>query len=106
MLRQNLHLALHVLVPAAVAATFYRRRFLRAWAVLMCTMLVDLDHLLADPVYDPNRCSIGTHPLHSVPAIGVYALAALWPRVRLLAVGLLIHMALDGVDCVWMSYEA
>lgn len=106
MLRQNLHLVLHVVVPAAVAATFYRRQFLRAWLVLVSTMLVDLDHLLADPEYDPDRCSIGTHPLHSAPAIGVYALAALWSRLRLVAVGLLIHMALDGIDCVWMSYEA
>ena len=37
-------------------------------------MLVDLDHLLADPIYDPERCSIGFHPLHSIPAIVVYAL--------------------------------
>ncbi len=106
MLRQNLHLVLHVLVPAAVAAAFYRDRFVRAFLVLVATMLVDLDHLLADPVYDPGRCSIGFHPLHSVPAIGAYAIAALWPRLRLIAIGLLIHMALDGVDCVWMANES
>lgn len=104
MLRENIHIVLHVAVPAAVAAGFYRRRFLRAWLVLMATMLVDLDHLLADPVYDPGRCSLGFHPLHTYPAIAAYAVALCWPRLRLVAVGLLIHMALDGIDCVWMRY--
>ena len=104
MIRENVHLVLHALVPAAVAATFYRQRFLRVWLILMSTMLVDLDHLLADPVYDPNRCSLGFHPLHTYPAIAAYAVAAYWPRLRLIAIGLLIHMALDGIDCVWMRY--
>ena len=30
----------------------------------MLTMMVDLDHLIADPIFDPQRC-IGFHPLHS-----------------------------------------
>ena len=106
MLRSNLHLLLHVLIPALYAAAFHRARFWRTFAVLVATMLVDLDHLLADPIYDPNRCSIGFHPLHTAPAIGVFAAATLWSRVRLIAVGLLIHMLLDGVDCVWMSLES
>ena len=63
-------------------------------------MLVDLDHLLADPIYDPNRCSIGFHPLHTYPAIAAYVVL-LVPRVtRLFALGLIIHMALDALDCV------
>ena len=106
MIRQNLHLVLHAAVPAVVAVVFYRDRFLVSWLKLMSTMIVDLDHLLADPVYDPGRCSIGFHPLHAYPVIGVYALATLWPRVRIFAVGLVIHMLLDGVDCVWMAYDS
>lgn len=104
MLRANVHLALHVLVPAVVAATFYRDKFWRVWLTLVATMVIDLDHLLADPVYDAGRCSIAFHPLHSYPAIAAYGVAALWPRLRLIAMGLLIHMALDGIDCVWISY--
>ena len=69
------------------------------------TMIVDVDHLLADPIYDPGRCSIGFHPLHQYPVIGLYAVLAAWPKLRLVGIGLLIHMALDGVDCVWMRYE-
>lgn len=106
MLRANVHLILHAIVPAIVAAIWFRDTWLKAWLTLMATMLVDLDHLLADPVYDPGRCSIGFHPLHSYPAIAAYALAAISPRLRLVALGLIIHMALDASDCVWMHYES
>lgn len=102
MLRANFHLVLHALVPAVVAGFFYRDKFWRVWLVLVATMVVDLDHLLADPVYDAGRCSIGFHPLHSYPVIAAYGLAAIWPRLRLVVIGLMIHMALDGIDCVWM----
>ena len=105
MTREVIHLMLHAIVPALVAAAFYRQRFLRAWLTMLATMVVDVDHLLADPVYDPGRCSLGFHPLHSYPAIAGYTLAAAWPELRLIAVGLLIHMFLDGVDCVWMAWE-
>lgn len=71
---------------------------------MLATMAVDLDHLLATPVYDADRCSIGFHPLHQFPAILLYALLFAWPRSRLIGAGLLIHMLLDGVDCVWMTY--
>ncbi len=67
---------------------------------MVLTMLVDVDHLLATPVYDPGRCSIGYHPLHTAPAIVFYAALALPKRTRLVGVGLLIHMALDGLDCL------
>lgn len=105
MLRPGIHLLLHLLVPALVAGVFFRRDFLKAWLIMTATMLVDIDHFLADPVYDPGRCSIGFHPFHRAPAIAVYAVAALWPKLRLPAIGLLIHMALDGIDCLWMAYE-
>ncbi len=101
-LRAILHLVFHFAVPGAVAYGFARPRWLRAWAVMMATMLVDLDHLLAVPLYDPNRCSIGFHPLHTWPAILVYVALAAWPRSRWVGVGLLIHMALDAGDCVLM----
>ena len=66
---------------------------------MIATMAVDLDHLLANPIYDPNRCSIGFHPLHSYIAIGIYAVLLIFPRLRIMAIGLLIHMALDYMDC-------
>lgn len=81
-------------------------------------MLVDLDHLLADPIYDPGRCSIGFHPLHTLPAIAFYSVLFVLPlftkkepdtrrlqsvadKLHLAGLGLLIHMALDGLDCLF-----
>jgi hypothetical protein len=97
-----LHLALHFIVPAAVAGLFFRDKFWQATTIMWATMLVDLDHLMADPLYDPNRCSIGFHPLHRYPVFAVYGLLAAWPKTRFIGIGLLIHMALDASDCYWM----
>ena len=66
---------------------------------MIATMIVDLDHLLANPMYDPNRCSIGFHLLHSYLAVVIYVGLLFFPRVRLIAIGLVIHMALDYADC-------
>ncbi len=66
---------------------------------MMSTMLVDLDHLLASPIYDPSRCSIGFHPLHEPLAIVVYGILCFVPRLQLIGIGLIIHMSLDSVDC-------
>jgi hypothetical protein len=103
-----LHLALHFAVPAAVSGIFFRRKWKVAYLAMIATMAVDIDHLLADPVYDPNRCSIGFHPLHEPWFIGLYLALCFPPRTRLVGVGLAIHMALDALDCrltngIWIS---
>jgi hypothetical protein len=95
-----LHLGLHVVVPGGVALLVFRPNWKRAWLIMLSTMLVDLDHLLADPVYDPQRCGIGFHPLHSYPAIAAYTLLLVPRPTRLIALGLVIHMALDAIDCL------
>ena len=95
-------MVLHAAVPGAVALLFFRPQWKRAWLIMLAGMLVDLDHLLADPIYDPKRCGIDFHPLHTYPAIAVYALLLIPRRSRLLALGLVIHMALDALDCVLM----
>ncbi len=97
-----LHLLLHIAVPAIVARLFFREQWRRAFLIMIATMAVDLDHLLADPIYDPGRCSIGFHPLHTAPAMVVYGVLVLPAPTRLVGIGLLIHMALDGMDCVVM----
>ena len=66
---------------------------------MMLTMLVDIDHLLATPIYDPMRCSIGFHPLHKLLPISLYAIACFIPKLRLIGIGLIIHMILDSIDC-------
>ncbi len=67
---------------------------------MMATMLVDIDHLLADPIYDPSRCSIGFHPLHHPLLFIVYGGLIAFPKVRFVGVGLIIHMFLDAIDCL------
>ncbi len=107
-LRMPVHIALHVLVPFAFAVVIAKRsqtNFLKVFCLLLAGMIIDLDHLLADPIFDPERCSIGFHPLHAWPAIAVYVLLLLLPLptwTRLLAIGLLIHIALDSTDCLLM----
>ena len=96
-----LHLVLHILVPAIIACLAFKKFWLRAWLIMSLTMLVDLDHLMAAPVYDPGRCGIGFHPLHTYPAFGAYSLMLLIPQIRLIGIGLLLHMGLDYIDCIW-----
>lgn len=95
-----LHIVLHFLVPALVAIIWYKKSLSKSWLVMIATMIVDADHLLAVPVYDPNRCSIGFHPLHSYFAIGLYIILLFIPKMRVIGVGLVIHMALDYIDCL------
>ena len=102
MIRPVVHLLLHFIVPGIVARISFWDRWIQAWLIMALTIIVDLDHLLADPIYDPNRCSIGFHPLHSYPAILFYLVMTMIPKTRLIGLGLLVHMALDGIDCIWM----
>ena len=100
MFHPAIHIALHFLVPGLIAILFFKNRWKLAWMVMALTMIVDLDHLLASPIYDPNRCSINFHPLHSYPAIGLYMVMTAFPKVRLIGLGLLLHMGIDFTDCI------
>jgi hypothetical protein len=93
------HLALHFTVPLLVAFLFFRENLKLSYLAMILTMLVDLDHLLASPIYDANRCSIGFHPLHQYWFIGIYLVMSFFSKTRLIGVGLIIHMSLDALDC-------
>ena len=104
-----IHLALHFAVPLAVTCGFFARAdWQRIYLILIATMLVDLDHLLADPIYDPTRCSIGFHPLHEPWFIALYVALCFVPKTKLVGIGLSVHMSLDAIDCqvtngVWIN---
>ena len=68
---------------------------------MIATMIMDADHLLADPVFDPDRCSVGFHPLHTVWAAAAYLFLLVMPswKLRAVAVGCLFHLFTDGMDC-------
>jgi len=98
-----LHILLHFVVPGVVAGLAFRDKWVTSWLIMMSAMVIDVDHLLASPIFDPNRCSIGFHPLHSTMAIIAYLLLLMIPRLRILGIGLLIHIGLDAMDCLRMG---
>ena len=71
---------------------------------MIATMLIDLDHLLADPIFDPNRCSIGFHPLHTYWAGGAYLALMFIPswKWRAVSIGCIWHLVTDVIDC-WIG---
>ena len=74
LLRTIIHYGLHFLAPLLFAQFFRRERRVKAFWIMLATMLVDLDHLLATPIFNPDRCSVGFHLLHSYFMVGVYGL--------------------------------
>ncbi len=102
------HIALHFIIPALIVVAFYRKHWKVAYIVLISTMLIDLDHLVANPIYDAARCSIGFHPLHKIWFVCLYVVLCFIPKTRLVGIGLSVHMALDSIDCqvtngVWIN---
>lgn len=105
MLQPIVHYSLHFLVIGIIAYFYDRKNWKKGWFILLSTMLVDLDHLFADPVFEAGRCSIGFHYLHSEYIIPFYILGAIFVKqkiVRLIFIGLTFHMFTDFIDCLWM----
>ncbi len=102
--RHLIHYSFHFILPFAIARLFWKERWFHAGLVIVATMAIDLDHLLADPIFDPNRCSIGFHPLHSYWAVIGYAALLTVPQwwARAIGVGCLLHLATDALDC-WLG---
>ena len=103
MLQLLIHYGLHFLFPGLIAWVFFRTHWKKAWLIMIGTMLVDVDHLLANPVFVSNRCSINFHILHSYYAIGVYLIMLYFKKSRIIAIGLLFHMITDFIDCLFMK---
>jgi hypothetical protein len=101
MLQTLIHYTLHLLFPGLIAYIFFRNEWKKAWLIMLATMFVDVDHLLATPMFDPGRCSINFHPLHTYWAMGVYVVLLFFKKTRIIAVGLLFHMLTDFIDCQW-----
>ena len=105
MLQTLVHYSLHFLVIGIIAYIYEPKQWKKYWLILLATMLVDLDHLVATPIFEAGRCSIGFHPLHSWVMIGVYFIGSILIKHRVLkiiCIGLLFHMFTDSVDCIWM----
>ena len=102
MLQTFAHYGSHIFIPLLIALIWYKPKWKMAFLIMLAGMLIDLDHLLAAPIFDPNRCSIGFHPLHSSFAILFYVFLLVPKKSRLVALGLVIHIIADLVDCSFM----
>ncbi|WP_366139409.1 DUF6122 family protein [uncultured Lutibacter sp.] len=96
------HYGLHFLAPGIIAYIFFKNNWKTVYLLLLATMLIDLDHLYATPLFNPNRCSINYHPLHSYYAIILYLFLLIPVKTRIIAIGLLFHMLTDYIDCQWI----
>ncbi len=100
-MQQLVHYFLHFVFPGLIAYLFYRSNWKKVYAIMLLTMLIDIDHLMANPVFDACRCSVGFHPLHSYMAIGIYFILLLPLKTRIIAIGLLMHIGTDAIDCIF-----
>ena len=100
MLQHFTHYFLHFGAPLFIAFFCFRKERQKTYIIFLLTMLIDLDHLIANPIFDSNRCSINFHPLHSYYAIGIYMVLAFFKRpLNIIGIGLLLHMLTDYSDC-------
>lgn len=104
MLRFILHYGIHFLLPIAVGFIFFKENRARIILIMLAAILIDVDHLLVTPIFDPNRCSINFHPLHTYWAMGVYFVFLFIKPLRIIGIGLLIHMLADGIDCSLIGF--
>ncbi|WP_304144990.1 DUF6122 family protein [Mesoflavibacter zeaxanthinifaciens] len=100
MYKPIIHYGIHFLLPLIVALFLFKNQWKKAYVIMILGMLIDLDHLLATPIFAPNRCSINFHPLHSYYAIAIYILLLIPKKTHLIGLGLVIHILADSVDCL------
>jgi len=98
-----IHYFLHLGFPFFIAYGFFREDWKKVYLILIATMLVDLDHLVANPIFQANRCSINFHPLHTYYAMIVYVMLLFFRKpFNIIGIGLLFHMLTDFIDCMMM----
>ena len=101
MIQFFIHYSLHFVFPLLIAFVFFRKDWKKVYLIMLSTMIVDLDHLLANPIYQEDRCSINFHPLHTYYAIAVYIIMIFFRKpLNIIGIGLLLHMLTDFIDCL------
>jgi len=102
MIQPFLHYGIHFGLPLIIALIFFKTNWKTAYLIMLIGLLIDIDHIWANPIFDPNRCSIDFHPLHSYWAIALYFVLTLFKKTRLIGIGLMIHIIADVADCLLM----
>lgn len=96
------HYSLHFIFSFIFTYFLFKKKWKIAGVIMISTILIDLDHLLATPIFDPNRFNINFHPLHTFWALIIYFLMLFIPswKWRALATGCIIHFGTDLFDCI------
>ncbi|WP_339709751.1 DUF6122 family protein [uncultured Kriegella sp.] len=105
MLRLFIHYGIHFLVPIAIGFFFFKEHRIRVTLILLAGILIDVDHLFANPIFDSERCSINFHPLHSYGAIVLYFGLFVVKKTRIIGLALLIHILADWADCWLITFQ-
>ncbi|HLP79326.1 MAG TPA: DUF6122 family protein [Acidobacteriota bacterium] len=92
----------HVLANALFFCVMYALGLeptLQVLVFLLLSNIIDVDHLLAKPIYDKNRNSIGFHFLHKPQIFVIYIAGCFLPGVyKFFFIGVLLHLLLDWVE--------
>ena len=99
LLKPLIHYGIHFFIPLVISFYFFRNNWKKVYLIFLASMLIDLDHLIATPFFNPNRCSINFHPLHTYYAIAVYFGFLFLQKTRIVGIALLLHMIADQIDC-------
>ena len=97
------HYGIHFIVPILIAFIFFKEYKWKAALILLLGIILDVDHLLANPIFDASRCSVNFHPLHSYWVIAVYIVLLLFKKTRIWGIAFLIHILADFVDCLFIE---
>ena len=99
-----IHLLAGIVLAGILSLSFKKLRnkkeFKRMVLWFSLANLIDLDHLLANPIYNPLRCGINFHPLHSWFMLPFYVAGLFHRKTRYLSIGIFLHLLLDGIDCI------
>ena len=57
-IRNIIHYGSHFVLPFVFTWILLREHWKHAGLIMVMTIIIDIDHLLTTPIFDPNRCSI------------------------------------------------
>ncbi|QCW99608.1 hypothetical protein FGM00_05635 [Aggregatimonas sangjinii] len=106
MFRELIHYGIHFIVPVLIGVLFFKQNRVKVILILWAGILIDIDHLWANPIFDSNRCSIDYHPLHSYWAIAVYLSLLSLRKTRVLGIALVLHIIADVTDCYLLFLQS
>ncbi len=100
------HLIIHLASNALLIGILHTIQYpIGMYGILLLVLAnsIDIDHFLSQPRFDPHRCSIQAHLLHTYVAIAAYIGMVFIPATFWFGVGAVQHISLDMLDCYRMK---